>query len=352
MRFAGARKALAFQGTDHHALDEVALQEGIDADDRQGGDNDHGVFEHFGSDVLNAVVVHERVHLAGHDDLPQQRLHGPYRFFGDEDQRVVIGVPVIHRVEQGDSGNSGGRQRQQNAPQIGGDAGTVQHGGLVQRVRHALKEVAHDDEVIGADAYRQDQRPERIEQAQPAYLQVQGHQTAAEQHGKDHEEGQQIPSWQILSGKNESAQNGQNHADRRADESDEQRIGVGGRHQLVAENLLIRLQMQAVRPQDKDRVLHMGQGREGADDDVPEGVEHHEDHCEQDQRGKDAKRLFSGADLFQFHYQMPPSPSVSFLAILFVTRIITRPTSDLIRPVAVATEKLLEELNIIMRFHT
>lgn len=76
-----------------------------------------------------------------HNDLPQQRRHGPYCFWGDEDQRVMIGVRPVQRAEQGDDG---GGQRQ------GGHAGIVRHGALVQRIRYVLKDAAHGDKVIRA----------------------------------------------------------------------------------------------------------------------------------------------------------------------------------------------------------
>ena len=63
------------------------------------------------------------------------------------------------------------------------EAGAVDGGGLEQLLRQFLEERPHHDHVEGVDQHRQDQRPQRVEQAELLDHQVDRDEARGEQHG-------------------------------------------------------------------------------------------------------------------------------------------------------------------------
>src|SRR5699024_11866898 len=119
----------------------------------------------------------------GDDDLAQQNLDGPERGVVDVEHGVHVRVPVGHRVEQTDRRDRGYGQRQHDAdehPELGA---AVDAGRLLEAVGYALEEVAHDHEVEGVDRDRDDQRPQRVEQAELGHHDEGRDHDTADEHG-------------------------------------------------------------------------------------------------------------------------------------------------------------------------
>lgn len=76
---------------------------------------------------------------------------------------------------------------------------------------------------------------------------------------------------------------------------------------------------------------------------IPEGVQREDNDQEHNYGIHPVEHTLFFADHNMLAHQIPPSPSVIFLVIMFVVITSTKPIKDLIRPTAVAWLKLLVE---------
>ena len=89
---------LALECADHNALDEVLLEEGVYAEDRNSGDYAASHLDAFGVDrtltgLLCVSFLHGEVVFHGNDDAVQHQLQGLQALVGIEDHGVMFIKP-------------------------------------------------------------------------------------------------------------------------------------------------------------------------------------------------------------------------------------------------------------------
>ena len=179
---------LALDGANHQALDEIALQEGVDHDDRHGG-NHHRCHLHA-LRVVSTVV--KGMHVVGHirkglvlDGAHQNPAQGGQTLIVGEVGRVVPGVPLVDSGIQRDGGQRRQGNRQHNAEEDPRRGCTVDVGRFLQLIGD-VAEVGHQNrhpeeaEHLGHDVH-----PEGVEQAQVLQVQVGGNLAAVKEGGND-----------------------------------------------------------------------------------------------------------------------------------------------------------------------
>src|SRR4051794_26769604 len=108
---------LAFDAADEDALDEVALDKGIDQQDGDGAYHSQRRLERLGG---GAIVSHDRVvEDTAQQRVTQQQLDRLLQRRVDKDGRVKPGVPMEDSVEQADGGEDGHRQGNDDPRQDG-----------------------------------------------------------------------------------------------------------------------------------------------------------------------------------------------------------------------------------------
>ena len=146
------RGCSALDGTDHHTLDEILLNEGVDAHDRHGGQHDGRVLDGLGKLVDLVVLCGCGVQDVGvgnqnsaHDVLDREFLV-VFQVDGSEEPCV----PVLHAVIQ--SQNCQRRLDQRNDDPEQNDRVTcpVDVGRLGQGIRHRVDGCPADDGVVNA----------------------------------------------------------------------------------------------------------------------------------------------------------------------------------------------------------
>src|SRR3979411_1480777 len=112
---------LLLDGADQRALDEVFLQEGVDHQNRESGDDDCGVLDRLAE--LKGVAAGDAsghtLDVTGDQDFAEDELEWIQIPDADIDQRVEVCVPVANGIEEDDYGERWQGQRQHDAKQDG-----------------------------------------------------------------------------------------------------------------------------------------------------------------------------------------------------------------------------------------
>ena len=109
---------LTLDGTDHNALYEVLLDEGVYAKDGSGCNDDNCILNEFAShedDIGVAGCLHVSVghfsHVVHDQDLPEEHLQGPFVVGTQIDQSVEPCIPVTDGVVQSKNSHGSFGQR-------------------------------------------------------------------------------------------------------------------------------------------------------------------------------------------------------------------------------------------------
>ena len=263
----------------HDALDEVPLQEGVNAEDGHRGGDDRRPLHGFLGYIHQAVYVH-RLGICGHDDIPQIDLQGKKGAGVDIDERVKIGIPVAYRIEQGDGRDGRKRKGNHDAQQDADIPGSVDLCRFLQAVGDGVEIIAEDDHVEGSDQAGDDQRPEGIHQPGVPNNQIGGNKSAGKEHGENIEEGDELPALETVPADDVRDDHGQADVDDRADRGDAHGNQQGLHEAGTAQHHPVRVQAHVHRPQEhvprEDR--HVPGKGFGDDVQVGKQAEDHDDN--------------------------------------------------------------------------
>ena len=151
---------LSLDRADHNALCEELLQEGVDTDDRQYGNRERRHFDSGGRQVASAQV--RGGHLFGRgagNHLSEQELQRTQVLIADVDDCAEVAVPVADCVEHSYCGDDCHGQRQHDIQEHSQLSRAIDRRRFLDLLRHALKEVAHEEYVERIDQAGQNQRP-------------------------------------------------------------------------------------------------------------------------------------------------------------------------------------------------
>ena len=146
----------------------------------------------------------------------------------DEQGALHPVVPVADGREQANGGQGGLGEGHDDLEQGAVFAGAVDPRGLDEALRDRLEEVLHDDDVHGGHHPGGDERPDGVLQVQgPDQQYVVGHQSSAEQHREEDEQGDHIPGSDLLPGQGVSQHGGGQQMKKGTGHGDEYRHAVG-----------------------------------------------------------------------------------------------------------------------------
>ena len=188
---------------DHDALDEEALEEGVQDQQGQGGGDDDAVLDQ----VAQALLEREGGGILDHisqrvlkQNIAQHQLQRIFLRRFQINQGIEVAVPVIDRIEEDHDGNDGLAQRKDHAEEKLRVAGAVKRGGFEEFIRDGLLEKrARDDEVPRADRDGQDQSPHGVVEIKRNHQKIGGDETAGKNHGEGDAHHEEIPPDEVFS---------------------------------------------------------------------------------------------------------------------------------------------------------
>src|SRR5579885_617979 len=238
-------QALLLERSEHHPLDEVALRDGIDEQHRDRGDHDHGVTQQRvhgldTDDLLHGAAARLEAILTHDEQAAQHQLQRIQRLVLQEDQRIEIGIPLAHRVQQEEHRDDRVRGRQDDPQQELQLRAAVQPRRIIELAGYRrLEEGLGQEDLEDAQRRGEDQRPARVEQAEVFDHQIERDQAAVEDEGEDQEPDPDLPPDEVLARERVGHHDGDGGADEAADEGVEYRIEEARHHQIVLEHGLI-----------------------------------------------------------------------------------------------------------------
>ncbi|CDN45555.1 hypothetical protein BN871_HY_00050 [Paenibacillus sp. P22] len=267
----------AFDGADQGPFHEMLLQERINSQNRSAGYEDGS---HFHRERIDLLLDGDRNSGLGDrlrrvaDEILEHHLQLPHVLL----RRIQHGgeevVPVPDCDEQADRRQHRLGERQDDPEEHRQVVRPVDLGRLLQLVGNAPEEADHDENVPGADRAGQDERPVRIDQAEHFDEQVRGHQSAAEQHREQDEQGEELAAAQPLLGDGVSHPCGEECADKRAGGRRDDRHLEARQDRDVLEDRLIRGRREAGRQQKQAAARRQIRIADRSHDHVPERIDH------------------------------------------------------------------------------
>ena len=252
------RRALTLDAADSKALDEVFLQEGIQDDDGQGGNNDNGRLDGNtqGGFIRRACTIAN--HGSAVDNVAQEQHNGVLLLI-EVDQRIEPVVPEEHRIIQADRCNSSGGKRHNDAAQNAPIAQAVNKSSFLQLVRERFERVDHDDQVELADAEGQQHSPAGAGQVQRGYQQVVGDHAAGKKHRDNNDLHEKLVAHQVVFGQGIGEHDRHQHSDGSTADGINKGIAICLEKVGVGEDLPVSIQIKADWP-EQDLVVDDGLG--------------------------------------------------------------------------------------------
>lgn len=220
--------------------------------------------------ALSAALIGRFVFI---EHRTQEQLQRPALLVVDVHDGGEEVVPVIDSIEQRHGGDGRDGYRQHDAEQHADLRAAIQGRRFFEFLRHAAEEVAQDDHVVGVDRRGNDHRPCAVDQLHIFDDHVRGDDAAREHHGEHAQEGQEPMSAQMIFGQNIAGHDGDDHVDQRADNGDEERIGVGSPQHGVREHICVSLEGPFRRPEMNAGGEVALQRGEGYDHRVPKWID-------------------------------------------------------------------------------
>ena len=296
-----APRSLAFHGADHDAGDEVALDEGIDDQDREGGDHDGRGAHRAISDRegfaaaggLHQVFVGD----AGDEEVAQVDLERVQGFRADVHHRVKIAVPVAHRIEEHHRGKRRLAQGNHDAKQHRQIVRAVQLRRFDQGFGDRLEGRADDNHVVGGDRRGQDQRPHRVHQAELLHRQIHRHHAAGEKQRRRHHRRKEFAGAEALSRQGIGAQRAHHDVHKGADHRVQHGIAHVN-HDVALEDRLVGRQRHIDRHDAHHAAHDVHAMAERGDQRQVQGIQRHQHQQKQNAVVDDLKRR-SGRPAFR-----------------------------------------------------
>src|SRR5690606_40423727 len=262
--------------TQHDSLDKIPLQEGINEQNRQGGEQDRRHLHRFGrrrifDHLLSAPE--RRIRFIDDDDLPKNHLQGPLGGIVDVQNRRKIVVPMDHGVKQADGGQGRFGQGQDDPPENLQVVRPVDDGRFVQLLRYVEEELAHDDQIEGIDGRRENQGPQAVDQPRRPDPHVGGDHPRAEQQGEYHHEQERLLSGH-RPGQAVSHGGGEGHVDKGSDHGDEHRDKKGPDELLGGKDVPVGVGHPFLGPEQQFVLKHLLQAGKGYGENVDKGKQH------------------------------------------------------------------------------
>src|SRR6266850_149347 len=282
-----------------NALHEVALEVWIDDEDGQGRDDDRRVFDRL-ADGERIAARHIGRHVLGvarNQDLAEHELERVQIAVTDVDECPEEGVPMCDAIEQDHHRDDRPRQRDDDLEQDRPVVRTVHARGLLERLRNGHEARAHDDEVEGADRPRDDQRPQRVLQAERLPdEEIRRDETAAEEVREHDQEHDRILEEDVPPRERIGTQRGEEDVQRRADDDDEQRVAVAAEDQRVLEHATVGLEGQVDRPEEQPAVGgELARVAERREEDEEQRIQRDDHERDQEEDVADAEKPLRGA---------------------------------------------------------
>jgi len=283
----GDGRGLSLDCAQHNALHEELLDEGIQHQNRHGGNDDQGVLQQ----VLTRLIVQHGFLIDGDAGSLGEAVLDQDGAQGDL-QRHLVGVhhveeggeiiiPVADRVIQRQNGHDGLGQRKNHLKEVAEIGAAVDLGGLFDIVRDVLDEGAGDDHVVNADRTGNDHGPDGIDHAQILDQQVAGNGTAAEEHGEHEQRYDNALKGKTLAGQRVGGDHGHRQIDDRTGDGVDEGIAIGTPDAGVLKYRLIAFKRGLNRPEQNSALIDDDGVRERGGHDVEQRQQ--DDHEERKQ---------------------------------------------------------------------
>lgn len=229
----------------------------------------------------------------------QQVLQRPQLLVGHVQQRILVGVPLADRGEDGHGGQDRRAHRQHDLAEHGQGAGAVHLGRLLQRLRNGLDEGLDQDDVERLHNRREHVDPEVVRQVQVLHRDEHRDQAGVEVHRDDHEAVPELTVPHPLLSEHEAEVGAGDDGQGRADHGTGHRHEGCGAQALELEDLRIVLQVEAHR-----EPVHVAGGAgvvigDRVDDEVVERVHAHEREHDEEEDVEDVEHLLTGGPAIQ-----------------------------------------------------
>ena len=275
-------KGSALDSAGHKAFLEVFLHKGIG--DEHGGrsDDDGSKLDHFRHLVQFRVTAGDHAGLVGGSGRFDQNVaqhQGKGRLFVshiDEGREPV--VPVRHHRENDHDREDRGGQRDDHRKEDAEVAGPVDARGFLQGAGDAVfKIVACDDGVAHSDAAGQEHGPDGLHDPGLLHDQVGGDQAAAEVHGDNEEDADQLPSGHFLHRKRIRYQIDQRHRVNGADHGVQDAVAITAHDVGLGKHRLVSVKGKLAGQQEGLAGVHIVRIREGRHKHVIQRISHDEE---------------------------------------------------------------------------
>ena len=288
-------KTLALNAAQHHALHEILLDEGVDANDGSGRQH-HGAGLDVGSDLHGVACIGTCAGSAA-DELAQIVGNGPFRGRIQVEESIKPVVPVLDDVEQCHGGNDGLGQGDGDAPEHTPQVQAVDLAGFFQLTGESEEEGTHQDDVVGGDHAGQDEGCHGIAQTQGNHQNVVGDHAAAKVHRENDELVDGLAAVQLRLGKGIGQQGAEQQSADRANDGVHNGVAVIGDELAVGDDVFICGDVEVLRDQADFACNDRLRRGEGLGDQVQERVEHRNADQRQDDGVKDLEHAVTGGFL-------------------------------------------------------
>ncbi len=304
---------LTLDGADHNTLYEILLNEGIDAKDGQGCENDSGVLNELLIEVI--VTKGRQVNLGAtgvlDKDLTQDYLQRIEVSVGQINSCGQVLIPLTNCIEQSDNSNGSLGKGENYLEEDSQMSRTIELRRLFKAGRKRLECGLDDDDVEDADEAHSDDNPSGVNDAEELVNHVSGDKTTVEEHGEGQHDGEVLHPHGSSSGHAVCGQRGEDDAEYAAGANIEDGVSITSDEGVVLKNNCVTLQgcgmtLAGERPHDNTGMLgNMGGVTDGCHENVPQRNEANKGKSDKDD-GVDNLKRYTTRSFFNLHSQFPP----------------------------------------------